>query len=84
MARVDYGEYGRTSPEAVMDAIGVDPGYQGRDVGLTLMHNLLSNLSTLQVEKVRTEVEWNNVGLIAYMDAAGFTPAQTIGLYRRF
>jgi ribosomal protein S18 acetylase RimI-like enzyme len=84
MARVDYGEFGRASPVAVLDAIGVDPGYQQRGVGQTLMRNLLTNLSILKVEIVRTEVEWNNLSMIAYMDAAGFTPAQTIGLYRRF
>ncbi len=26
MARVDYGEFGYTESEAVMDTIGVDPG----------------------------------------------------------
>jgi len=78
MARVDYGEFGRTSATAVMDTIGVDPGYSGQGIGQELMYKLLANLSILHVEKIRTEVDWNTVSLIAYLDEAGFKPAQTI------
>ncbi|MGZ9112242.1 MAG: GNAT family N-acetyltransferase, partial [Rhodoplanes sp.] len=30
MARVDFGEFGRTEPEAVMDTVGVHPDYAHR------------------------------------------------------
>ena len=33
MARVDFGEFGQTDAEAVVDTIGVDDGYRGRGVG---------------------------------------------------
>ncbi len=82
MARMDFGEFGRTSPKAVMDAIGVDPGYQGQGVGQALMHRLLANLSVLRIDHVRTEIAWNDTTLIAYLDRAGFTPAQSIVLSR--
>lgn len=78
MARVDYGEFGRTSATAVMDTIGVDPGYSGQGIGQELMYKLLANLSILHVEKIRTEVDWNAANLIVYLDEAKFTPAQTI------
>ncbi len=66
-----------------MDTIGVDPGYRGQGIGQELMYKLLANLSILHVEKIHTEVDWNATGLIAYLDKAGFTPAQTIVLSKK-
>ncbi|MCF6233389.1 MAG: GNAT family N-acetyltransferase [Rhodobacteraceae bacterium] len=83
MARVDFGEFGHASAEAEMDTIGVDPGYQGRGVGRALMSQLVASLAMLQVETVRTEIDWNDVGLIAYLEASGFAPAQRVSLVRR-
>ena len=80
MARVDFGEFGHTSPEAEMDTIAVEPGYRGRGVGQALMARLVANLAVLRVETVRTEVDWNDVDLIAYLDACEFVPAQRVSL----
>ena len=80
MARVDYGEFGHTAPEAVMDTIGVDPGYRGHGVGQALMSQLVANLATLRVENIRTELNWNDTGLIDYLGEMGFVPAQRIVL----
>jgi ribosomal protein S18 acetylase RimI-like enzyme len=80
MARVDFGEFGHTSAEAVMDSIGVDPGYQEHGVGRALMSQLMANLTGLRVETVRTEIDWNDTGLIGYFDGVGFVPAQRITL----
>jgi GNAT superfamily N-acetyltransferase len=78
MARVDYGEFGRASSAAIMDTIGVDPGYGGQGVGQALMQKLIANLAILQVETIRTEVGWNETDMIAYLDHTGFSPAQTV------
>ena len=83
MARVDFGEFGRTEPEAVIDTIGVDPAYTHRDVGKAMLSQLLTNLRSLQVEGVRTEVDWNDFGLLAFLDRCGFAPAQRIALRHR-
>ena len=80
MARVDFGEFGRASAEAVLDAIGVGKGFRKQGVGHTLMSKLMVNLNILQAETVRTEVDWNDTGLIDYFSAVGFTPAQRISL----
>ena len=82
MARVDYGEFGRTTAEAVLDTIGVDAGYRSQGVGQVLMARLMSNLDALGVDRVRTEVNWNDTALIDYFGAAGFAPAQRISLTR--
>jgi ribosomal protein S18 acetylase RimI-like enzyme len=78
MARVDLGEFGRVETTAVIDTIGVDPDYQNKGVGRALVSQLLVNLGTLRVEKVRTEVDWRDHDLIAYLDRSGFLPSQQL------
>jgi ribosomal protein S18 acetylase RimI-like enzyme len=78
MARVDLGEFGRVETTAVIDTIGVDPDYQNKGVGRALVSQLLVNLGTLRVEKVRTEVDWRDRDLIAYLDRSGFLPSQQL------
>lgn len=78
MARVDLGEFGRVETTAVIDTIGVDPGYQNRGVGRALMSQLLVNLGTLRVETVRTEVGWQDHDLLAYLGHSGFVPSQEL------
>ena len=78
MARVDLGEFGRVETTAVIDTIGVDPDYQNRGVGRALVSQLLTNLGTLRVEKVRTEVDWQDHDLLAYLDRSGFLPSQQL------
>lgn len=76
MARVDFGEFGRLDTTAVLDTIGVHPDYQNRGVGRALISQLLMNLGTLRVENLRTEVDWNDRELLAYLDGCGFRPSQ--------
>jgi ribosomal protein S18 acetylase RimI-like enzyme len=83
MARVDYGEFGRTEPEAEIDTIGVDPANGHQNVGTAMLSQLMANLSALQVEKVRTEVVWNAYPLTGFLEHCGFKPAQRLVLRRR-
>jgi ribosomal protein S18 acetylase RimI-like enzyme len=78
MARVDFGEFGRLEPTAVMDTIGVDPDYRDRGVGRALLSQLLINLMTLRVEQIRTEIDWHDRELLAFLDHCGFHPAQQL------
>ncbi|MCW8951661.1 MAG: GNAT family N-acetyltransferase [Rhodospirillales bacterium] len=80
MARVDYGEFGRTDSAAVIDTIGVDPAYAHQGIGHALMSQLLANLSVLRVDTVRSMVRWNNYGLIGFLENCGFTPSQRVVL----
>jgi ribosomal protein S18 acetylase RimI-like enzyme len=82
MARVDFGEFGRTEPEAVIDTIGVDPASTHQRVGTAMMSQLMVNLTALQVERVRTEVVWNNYPLTSFLEQCGFRPAQRLALKR--
>jgi ribosomal protein S18 acetylase RimI-like enzyme len=83
MARVDFGEFGRTEPEAVIDTLGVDPLYGHAGVGSALMSQLLVNLRTLRVDTVRTGVRWNDYPLLHFLQHCGFRPGQHLALRKR-
>jgi ribosomal protein S18 acetylase RimI-like enzyme len=78
MARVDLGEFGRVEPTAVLDTIGVDPDHRDCGVGRALISQLLVNLMTLRVEEIRTEIDWRERDLLAFLDHCGFRPAQQL------
>lgn len=80
MARVDFGEFGRTASEAVIDTLGVAKDFRSQHVGHALLAQLLANLATLQVESVRSEVEWNNFSLLGFLESCSFNPSQRLVL----
>jgi ribosomal protein S18 acetylase RimI-like enzyme len=82
MARLDYGSFGRLDPVAVIDTLGVDPEDRGQGVGRALLSQLLVNLSTLRVERVRSAVDWRNEELFAFLDHCGFKPSQELCFVR--
>jgi len=80
MARVDFGDYGRTEPTAVIDTVGVNPSFGRSGVASALLSQLLANLDALHVESIRTNVGWNNFPLLSVLNKNGFTPAQQVVL----
>ena len=78
MARVDFGEFGKTEPAAVIDTIGVDPIQSKKGVGQALLSQLLINLSALRIETVRTIVPWDNFQLLNFLKKKGFAPSQRL------
>jgi ribosomal protein S18 acetylase RimI-like enzyme len=80
MARVDYGEFGRTEPIAVLDTIGVHPELAGRRLGRALLEQLLRNLGSLRVERVITEIGLDQLDLLAFFARTGFGPSQRLSL----
>lgn len=83
MARVDFGEFGRAEPEAVIDTIGVEPNSMHMDVGTAMMSQLLGNLFALNIDRVRTEVDWNHYPLLSFLEGCGFTPSHRLSWQRR-
>jgi ribosomal protein S18 acetylase RimI-like enzyme len=82
MARLDYGSFGRVDPIAVIDTIGVDPDDRAQGIGRALLSQLLVNLTTLRVERVRTAVDWRDQDLFAFLDHCGFRPSQELCFVR--
>jgi predicted N-acetyltransferase YhbS len=78
MARVDLGEFGRFEPTAVLDTIGVDPEGRSEGVGRALLSQLLVNLSTLRIERIRTEIDWRDHELIGFLEHCGFVTSQEL------
>lgn len=82
MARVELGEFGRFEPEAVIDTIGIDPDFGHKGIGSALFSQLMTNLRGLRVERVRTELAWNDFGLLSFLDRLGFQPGSRLALRR--
>ncbi|MDH5493914.1 MAG: GNAT family N-acetyltransferase [Myxococcales bacterium] len=78
-----YGEFGRPEPTAVIDSLGVLPGYRGKHVGEALMRQFLMNARGLRVERVRTEVRWNDFDILRFLARHGFAPTDQLVLERR-
>lgn len=83
MARADLGDFGRTEPVAVVDTLGIDPGYAHRGLGHALLSQLSANLSALRVERMETVVKTADLSLLGFFQGAGFTPSQRLSFVRR-
>jgi predicted N-acetyltransferase YhbS len=78
MARVDFGEFGRMEPIAVLDTIGVTPAFSGQRIGRALVEQLLRNLGSLKADRVVTEVEWGHLPLLGFLGKMGFGHSQRL------
>jgi ribosomal protein S18 acetylase RimI-like enzyme len=82
MARVDFGGFGVLEPVAVLDTLGVDPGFTHRHVASALLSQLLVNLASLQVERIRTRVRCDQPVLLSFFLATGFRPGEDLAFVR--
>lgn len=82
MARADLGDFGRAEPVAIIDTLGVDPGYRGMGIGQALLSQLFVNLSALHIERVETVLSHDAPELIEFFRAAGFTQGQRLAFYK--
>ncbi len=82
LGSLHYGEFGQPEPIAVLDTILVDPGFARRGIGSALVENLTRNLRALGIERLRTEVAWDEHELNRFLGFQGFVPAPRIVLER--
>jgi ribosomal protein S18 acetylase RimI-like enzyme len=80
LARVWYGEFGTMEPYAVLESLGVHPDFNRQGIGKALLEQLVSNLNSLGLTHLRTEVEWGNPELMVFFQRAGFMPASRLCL----
>ena len=80
VATLYYGEYGVMEPWASIETIGVLPDFRRQHVGEALIRQLRMNLGALQIDRVRTQVTWNNFELLRFFESSGFEPADQVCL----
>ncbi len=83
LGALHYGEFGLPEPIAVLDTILVDPRYARRGVGTALLENLTRNLRALGIDRLRTEVAWDEHELNRFLGRQGFVPAPRLVLELR-
>jgi len=80
LGALHYGEFGLPEPIAVLDTILVDPEHAGHGVGTALLDQLVKNLRAFGIERLRTEVAWNEHELNRFLARRGFAPAPRLVL----
>ena len=80
LCRVYYGEFGSMEKVAVLDTLGVHPGFSGKGVGRAILRQLRTNLLGLGISRLQTEVDWSEPELLAFFQHAGFLPAPRLSL----
>jgi ribosomal protein S18 acetylase RimI-like enzyme len=83
MAAADYGDFGRPEPVAVIDTIGVDPGFAHAGIGRALLSQLFINLAALRVERVETVLATEHFDLLRFLYRAGFGPSQRLAFVKK-
>ena len=80
LGSLHYGEFGLPEAIAVLDTILVDPGNKRHGVGTALLDQLVLNLGALGIERLRTEVAWDEHDLNQFLGRRGFAPAPRLVL----
>lgn len=83
MARVDYGDFGRVEPAAVIDTVGVDPLRPRQGIGRALLSQLFVNLRALGVERIETVVAAGDLGLMGFFYSAGLRPSERLSFQKQ-
>lgn len=78
MARVDYGEFDRLEPNAVLDTIAVDPRLGHQLIGTALLSQLFANLNILHIETIRTVVHSDHFDVLHFLIKNGFKNSQRL------
>jgi len=82
LVRILAGEFGSGDLVAVLDAIGVASAHQGKGYGQALMAGVNDVMTKKSIRELQTQAEWNNHGLLEFLDAAGFERAPRVILNR--
>ena len=71
-ARLLEGEFGGTEPVAILDNIGVDPQTRKGGIGGAMMQEFEAILRHKRISEIRTQADWRNESMLAFMARAGF------------
>ena len=82
LAHAYYGEFGTLEPVAVLESFAVHPDFRHQGIGRALFEQLELNLRALGIGTLRTEVDWREFELLAFLHHSGFAPAHRLVLER--
>jgi GNAT superfamily N-acetyltransferase len=80
LGSLQYGEFGVPEPVAVIDTILVDRAFRHRRVATEILEQLAKNLEALGIERLRTEIAWDEHELAGFLGKNGFAPAPRLVL----
>lgn len=80
LGSLHYGEFGQPEPLAVLDTVLVDREFGRQGIATALMEQLVKNLRALRIERLRTEVAWDDHELVAFFSRQGFAPVPRLVL----
>lgn len=80
LGALHYGEFGLPEPIAILDTVLVDRGMQRRGVARAILLQLVKNLRAFGIERLRTEVAWDDRELVGFFAHAGFRPVPSLVL----
>jgi len=82
IARILDGEFGTTQKIALLDVIGIDPGYHNSGYGTKLLNGLTEYLKNHDIHEIDTEVDWSDHEIMQFFKSTGFEPAPVLVLER--
>jgi predicted N-acetyltransferase YhbS len=80
MGTVQFGEFGQAEPTAILDTVLVDSEFGRKGVASAMLGQLLENLAGLRIGRLRTQLAWNELDLMAFFGKSGFQPAPRLVL----
>ena len=80
LGSLHYGEFGLPEPIAVLDTVLVDRKMRRRGIARAIVRQLVKNLRAFGIERLRTEVAWDDRELVGFFARAGFRPVPSLVL----
>jgi ribosomal protein S18 acetylase RimI-like enzyme len=80
LGSLHYGEFGQPEPIAVLDTVLVDRQFGRQGVASALLVQMVKNLRALRIERLRTEVSWDDQELMRFFHRKGFAPVPRLVL----
>lgn len=77
LGEVTYGEFGRVSPVAWVDTLGVRRDQVRRKVGQTLLDDFVRHARAIGADRIATMLEPTDEALADFLEAQGFRVAPT-------
>ncbi len=76
LARIQDGEFGRSEPAVVLEALSVDPAQQHHGTGQALMSGIEEVMRHKGIRELQTQASWKDHEVLKFFDANGFRLAR--------